>query len=122
MLKSILLVSLGAGPGAWLRFRLINHFEPIVPAKHWATLAVNIGASFCLGLLVALNQLCLSNQLMLLLATGVLGSLSTFSTFVVELLVLLHKQAPAEALLLALASVVSGLLALELGLAIGGLQ
>ncbi|NDD22242.1 MAG: CrcB family protein, partial [Synechococcaceae bacterium WB9_3_282] len=79
-------------------------------------------ASFCLGLLVALNQLCLSNQLMLLLATGFLGSLSTFSTFVVELLVLLHKQASAEALLLALASVVSGLLALELGLAIGGLQ
>ena len=116
MLKSILLVSLGAVPGAWLRFQLINHFEPIVPAKHWATLAVNIGASFCLGLLVALNQL------MLLLATGFLGSLSTFSTFVVELLVLLHKQAPAEALLLALASVVSGLLALELGLAIGGLQ
>jgi CrcB protein len=59
---------------------------------------------------------------MLLLATGFLGSLSTFSTFVVELLVLLHKQASAEALLLALASVVSGLLALELGLAIGGLQ
>ncbi|NDE23323.1 MAG: CrcB family protein, partial [Synechococcaceae bacterium WB9_3_282] len=46
MLKSILLVSLGAVPGAWLRFRLINHFEPIVPAKHWATFAVNIGASF----------------------------------------------------------------------------
>ena len=59
---------------------------------------------------------------MLLLATGFLGILSTFSTFVFELLVLLHKQATAEALLLALASVVSGLLALELGLAIGGLQ
>ena len=121
MFKSILLVSLGAVPGAWLRFRLINHFEPLIPAKHWGTLAVNISASFLLGLLVGLNQTCPSTPLLLLLATGFLGSFSTFSTFIVELLVLLHRQAKAASLMLAIASLVGGLFAVEFGLLIGGL-
>ena len=121
MLRDILLVSLGAVPGAWLRFRLVNHFEPMIPAKHWATYGVNLGASFALGLLVALDQRCADSQLLLLLATGFLGSLSTFSTFIVEVLLLLRKRAPAEALLLALASVVTGLLAVEFGLWLGGM-
>ena len=109
MFKEILLVSLGAVPGAWLRFRFINHFEPLIPAKHWGTWAVNISASFLLGLLVELNQTCPSTPLLLLLATGFLGSLSTFSTFIVELLVLLQHQAKAASLMLALASLVGGL-------------
>ncbi|MEN9878292.1 MAG: putative fluoride ion transporter CrcB 1 [Cyanobacteriota bacterium] len=121
MLRDILLVSVGAVPGAWLRFRLVNHFEPMIPAKHWATFGVNLVASFALGLLVALNQRCAASQLLLLLATGFLGSLSTFSTFIVEVLLLLRKRAPGEALLLALVSVVTGLFAVELGLWLGGM-
>jgi len=121
MFKEILLVSLGAVPGAWLRFRFVNHFEPLIPAKHWGTWAVNISASFLLGLLVGLNQTCPSSPLLLLLATGFLGSLSTFSTFIVELLVLLQHQAKAASLMLALASLVGGLFAVEFGLLIGGL-
>ena len=121
MFKEILLVSLGAVPGAWLRFRFINHFEPLIPAKHWGTWAVNISASFLLGLLVGLNQTCPSFPLLLLLATGFLGSLSTFSTFIVELLVLLQHQTKAASLMLALASLVGGLFAVEFGLLIGGL-
>ena len=120
MVRDILLVSIGAVPGAWLRFRLVNHFEPMIPAKHWATFGVNLVASFALGLLVALDQRCGASQL-LLLATGFLGSLSTFSTFIVEVLLLVRKRAPADALLLALASVVTGLLAVEMGLWLGGM-
>ena len=121
-ISSVLLISLGAVPGAWLRFRLVNHFEPLIPAKHWATLGVNVAASFALGLVVALQQRCAAPGLLLLIGTGFLGSLSTFSTFMVELLVLLRLQRAGEALLLALASVCAGLLAMELGLALGGLQ
>ena len=41
-MQDALLVAIGAVPGAWLRFRLVNHLVPLVPRKHWATFAVNI--------------------------------------------------------------------------------
>jgi hypothetical protein len=37
-----LFVALGAVPGAWLRFRVVNHFEPMLPRKHWGTFGVNV--------------------------------------------------------------------------------
>ncbi|MCY4083805.1 MAG: CrcB family protein, partial [Cyanobacteria bacterium MAG COS1_bin_9] len=37
-----LLVGLGAIPGAWLRLKVVNHFQPMVPKKHWGTFIVNV--------------------------------------------------------------------------------
>ena len=51
-----LLVGFGAIPGAWLRLKTVNHFEPMVPKKHWGTFAVNVIASFGLGLVLAIWQ------------------------------------------------------------------
>jgi CrcB protein len=116
-----LLVALGAIPGAWLRFRLVNHFEPLVPRKHWATFGVNITACFVLGLITALDRRCTpSQQLGLLVATGFLGSLSTFSTFSVELLQAWQSGQRRETLWLMAGSVVAGLLAVGAGKVIGG--
>ena len=53
-----LLVGFGAIPGAWLRLKTVNHFEPMVPKKHWGTFAVNVIACFGLGLVLALVQSC----------------------------------------------------------------
>jgi CrcB protein len=120
-LREALLVAIGAIPGAWLRFRLVNHFQPLIPRKHWATFGVNVIASFVLGLLVALDQRCVdSGRLLLLLGTGFLGSLSTFSTFAVEVLQALQRGERRQSLLLAFGSVLAGLTALELGLVVGG--
>ena len=44
-----LLVGLGAIPGAWLRLKVVNHFQPMVPKKHWGTFLVNVVACFALG-------------------------------------------------------------------------
>ena len=41
-----LLVGLGAIPGAWLRLKVVNHFQPMVPKKHWGTFIVNVMACF----------------------------------------------------------------------------
>ena len=114
------LVGLGAVPGAVLRLRVVNHMEPMVPRKHWGTFLVNVFASFGLGLVMALQGDCGSaTGIALLLGTGFFGSLSTFSTFAVELLNELRSRHIVEVLSLALASLVFGLIAAALGFSIG---
>ena len=116
------LVATGAVPGAWLRFHLVNHLKPLLPRKHWATAGVNLVACLALGLLLSLGDGCTDlHRLALLLSVGFLGSFSTFSTFVVELLQALGEGQAGEALRLAGFSVGGGLLALELGRRLGGL-
>lgn len=115
-----LLVALGAVPGAWLRFRVVNHFEPLLPRKHWGTFGVNVIACFALGLLVGLERSCGPGQrLMLLLGTGFLGSFSTFSTFSVEMLMAWLSGARRQAVALMLGSVLFGVLAVAAGLWVG---
>ena len=115
--QAALLVAIGAVPGAWLRFRLINHLEPLLPRRHWGTVGVNLIACFSLGLLVGLEPNCGAGagRLMLLLITGFLGSFSTFSTFVGELWSALAQRQAGEALRLGVSSIPGGLLALRLG-------
>ena len=114
------LVGLGAIPGAWLRLKVVNHFEPMVHKKHWGTFLVNVLACFALGLVLALNETCsASTGIVLLMGVGFFGSLSTFSTFAVELLNELRAGQAITALVLALASIAVGLLASALGYGIG---
>ena len=114
------LVGLGAIPGAWLRLKVVNHFEPMVPKKHWGTFLVNVLACFALGLVLALNETCsASTGIVLLMGVGFFGSLSTFSTFAVELLNELRAGQVITALVLALASITVGLLASALGYGLG---
>ena len=115
-----LLVGIGAIPGAWLRLKAVNHFEPMVPKKHWGTFAVNVIACFGLGLVLALVQRCSAKTgLALLIGVGFFGSLSTFSTFAVELLNELRTGRPFVSLLLALASIAAGLCAAGVGYGLG---
>ncbi|MFY8149394.1 MAG: FluC/FEX family fluoride channel [Prochlorococcaceae cyanobacterium] len=119
--RDALLVALGAVPGAWLRFRMVNHLLPLVPRRHWGTFGVNVVACFALGLLSALESRCgTAPRLALLLSIGFLGSLSTFSSVCVELLQCLQGGRAAEAGLLAAASVLAGMAAVALGLILGG--
>ena len=116
----VLLVGLGAIPGAWLRLKAVNHFEPMVPKRHWGTFTVNVGACFGLGLVLALNESCTgSTGIALLMGVGFFGSLSTFSTFVVELLNELRAGHGLAAVVLAVASILAGLLACSAGYGLG---
>jgi CrcB protein len=120
-----LLVGLGAVPGAWLRLRVVNHFEPMVPRKHWGTFLVNLVAAFALGLVLGLqasgrcNPPGATSSLILLIGVGFFGSLSTFSTFAVEVLVTMRDRQWAEALLLTAGSVLAGLLVAGAGYGLG---
>ena len=115
-----LLVGVGAIPGAWLRLKMVNYFEPMVPKKHWGTFAVNVVACFGVGLVLALDQRCIANsRLALLIGVGFFGSLSTFSTFAVELLNELRAGQRFVAAVLALASMTAGLCAAGAGYGLG---
>ena len=116
----VLLVGLGAIPGAWLRLKAVNHFEPMVPKKHWGTFLVNVIASFALGLVLALQESCsASTGIALLIGVGFFGSLSTFSTFVVEVLNELRAGHVLAAAVLALISILAGVLAAAAGYGLG---
>ena len=121
----VVLVGIGAIPGAWLRLRVVNHFEPMVPLKHWGTFAVNLVAAFALGLVLGLqvNDACTTSKglsaLTLMVGVGFFGSLSTFSTFAVELLNTLRQRNWRESLLLGVGSIVGGLIAAGLGYGLG---
>ena len=115
-----LLVGLGAIPGAWLRLKVVNHFEPMVPKKHWGTFLVNVIASFALGLVLALVERCsTSTGIALLMGVGFFGSLSTFSTFVLELLKELRAGHVLAAAALAVISIVAGMIAAAAGYGLG---
>ena len=118
--RDALLVAIGAVPGAWLRLKMVNHFEPMVPKKHWGTFTVNVVACFALGLVLALQETCSARTgIVLLIGVGFFGSLSTFSTFVVELLQELQSGRALTALVLAVASIGAGLLACAVGYGLG---
>jgi fluoride exporter len=119
--SAALLVAIGAVPGAWLRFRVVNHLEPMLPRKHWGTFGVNVVAAFALGLVVGLERSCggAAQRLLLLIGTGFFGSFSTFSSFIGEVHAELRERHWGEAALLTLGSVLAGLLALKLGLLVG---
>ena len=108
----VVIVGIGAIPCAWLRLRIVNHFEPLVPLKHWGTFAVNLVAAFALGLVVGLqvNDPCTTSKgvsaLTLMVAVGFFGSLSTFSTFAIELINTLKQRNWRESLLLGVGSIV----------------
>ena len=122
-----ILVALGAIPGAWLRLRVVNHFEPVVPHKHWGTFVVNVSAAFFLGLFSGLHAYALkacsgvdgTAPMMLLVGVGFFGSLSTFSTFVVELLNTLQSRQFLQFVGLMVFSLVIGLLAAAAGYQLG---
>lgn len=121
MIASVLLVALGAVPGASLRLLVVRQLGPRLGARHWATCAVNLSACFVLGLLVGrLGGEGAPSGSRLLLATGFLGSYSTFSGFAAELLALLQGGRPLAALRLGAASLLGGLGAVAAGLALGG--
>jgi CrcB protein len=113
------IVALGAVPGAWIRFAIVSGAGPMFRHGHWATWMVNTLACFLLGLLVGLQPLweeATRSSLELGLAIGFLGSLSTFSTLIGELVTAWRRQGCRQAMGLALASLVAGLLACQLGL------
>lgn len=88
----------------------------------WGTLTANVSGSFLLGLALALTLKHIQDQRLLLsfVATGVLGSYTTFSALAVETSLLLQLGRFSTAALYVASSLVLGLATAWTGLRLGG--
>lgn len=116
---SVLAISFGAALGAVLRWLLAVRFNPLWTALPLGTLAANLIGGYAIGL--ALGWLGqhpeLPPQVRLFVITGLLGGLTTFSTFSAEVVTHLQQGRIAPALLVAVTHVVGSLALTALGLA-----
>ena len=90
----LLAVGGGAAVGAWLRWGLGALLNPVFPTLPLGTLAANLSGGLVMGFAMELitRHTLLSNEMRLLLTTGFLGGLTTFSTFSAEIVTLLLRK------------------------------
>jgi CrcB protein len=90
----ILAVGGGAAVGAWLRWGLGAALNPIFPTLPLGTLAANLSGGLMMGaaMEVVTRHAVLPPEMRLLLTTGFLGGLTTFSTFSAEIVTLLLRR------------------------------
>ncbi|MFN8392094.1 MAG: fluoride efflux transporter CrcB [Bdellovibrionota bacterium] len=113
-----LLVMLGGGCGAMLRYAVGNCVAALFPGKFpLGTLIVNVTGCFLIGFIVhaLIARVPLQPNFRILLVVGVLGGYTTFSSFAFETFEALKVDEVGLALLNAVGSVVLGLLAVWLG-------
>ena len=93
LIYSFLAVGAGAAIGAWLRWGFGLWFNPVLPELPLGTLAANLIGGYLIGLAVAffMQHPGLSPEWRLLIITGFLGGLTTFSTFSAETVTLLAR-------------------------------
>ena len=92
-MNNLLLVALGGSIGAVLRY-LISIFmiQVFGSSFPFGTLLVNVIGSFFMGVIYALGQMShISPELKALIGIGLLGALTTFSTFSNETLLLMQE-------------------------------
>lgn len=108
------LVSAGAICGALTRWRISRSASPSWPA----TAAINIGGSACLGLLAGYAS-DRAPRALLLAGTGFMGSFTTFSTFSLDVVLLVEQGSVLRAAGLAFGTPALGIAAAAAGLAAG---
>ena len=91
---SILVVFGGAGSGALLRWWLGGWLNPVFPTIPLGTLAANLIGGLLVGVASAFftHNTALPPEWRLLIITGFLGGLTTFSTFSAEVVTLIGRQ------------------------------
>ena len=90
----VLAVFGGAGCGALLRWWLGGWLNPVFPTIPLGTVAANLIGGFLVGVASAFfaHNAALAPEWRLLVITGFMGGLTTFSTFSVEVVTLIGRQ------------------------------
>ena len=123
-LQHSLLVAVGGGLGAWLRYLVglawARSIGSSAAAFPWATLTVNLIGSLAMGLLT--GWLASSSEgsegWRLLLGVGILGGFTTFSAFSLDVVSLAQRGELGTAMFYAASSVAGSIAGLVAGLSI----
>ncbi|MXO66525.1 fluoride efflux transporter CrcB [Altericroceibacterium endophyticum] len=122
-LSASLYVACGGGVGAVLRYQLgrfLTHWlgSSVVMAFPWATLAANVIGSMAMGLLAGwlARHGQGGEQARLLIGVGLLGGFTTFSSFSLEMMLLIERGQGLMAFTYGAVSLLAGLTALYIGL------
>jgi CrcB protein len=115
------LVFVGAGLGGVLRHGVnVTSARLFGTSFPWGTLTVNVAGSLAMGLLAGYfafrDGVNWTQHARLFLTTGVLGGFTTFSTFSLDVALLLERGDTGSAAVYALASLIVSVLALFAGL------
>ncbi|MBA2930456.1 fluoride efflux transporter CrcB [Pseudomonas sp. CCUG 57209] len=93
MLKSLMVIAVGASLGAWLRWILGMKLNALFPTIPPGTVVANMVGGYIIGLAIAFLAAAptLSPEWRLLIITGFCGGLTTFSTFSAETVALIQE-------------------------------
>jgi fluoride exporter len=113
-------VGVGAALGAWLRWGLGIALNSALPNLPLGTLAANLIGGLLIGVAVEIFTLhpVLAPEIRLFVITGLLGGLTTFSTFSAETVALLQRGQFVWALALIGAHLLGSLVMTLLGIAV----
>jgi len=123
--KAVALVMIGGSMGAAGRYTIgLLAAKAWGPQFPWGTLLVNLSGCFLIGLLFALAERVrlLTPEMRLLLITGFLGALTTFSSFALETVNAGRAGLIFQPLANILINNIGGLALTILGMRIGGLN
>ena len=119
----VLTIAFGAAFGANTRYQIYKKLEQINVSKRFIILVINISSSFFLGLFLSIlsdnSSLSYYDQLVLFFSIGLLGSLSTYSSFIYDLYELCIKFQFKRALKLFIISITLGMASFAVGFVLG---
>lgn len=117
---NIAAVGVGAACGAWARWGLSLLLNPLLPTLPLGTLAANLVGGLLIGVIMGLAEpLNLSVTLRLLVVTGFLGGLTTFSSFSAEAVGTVMRGQMGWAILHVFAHLIGSLVLTGAGVLIG---
>lgn len=113
-------IALGGAVGALARVGLSQAFPPTAGSWPWVTFSINLVGTFALGFFVTYLQKHrpLSTLHHPLLATGLCGTFTTFSTMQLEVLGMIDRHRDLLALTYVAASVIGGYLLVSIAIAL----
>jgi CrcB protein len=117
----VVAVAGGGALGALVRYEITAHAGVATDSFPWPTFWINVSGSFLLGLLLTfvLERWPPTRYVRPFLAIGVLGAYTTFSTYVLEIDLLLRDGHVGVGLSYAIVSLVAGAVAVYLGIVTG---
>lgn len=125
--RTVMAIALGAIPGALGRYFITEITKAVIGKdfSYYGTFFINVTGCFIIALFYTLNEekfTSLSPEIRLMIATGFCGAYTTFSTYGLETFTVVDKGDSTVALIYWLGSMVAGMIAVHLGVALGRLS